>query len=425
MGQGRQGQGGGQAPRQMQRSQPRVDYEKAAAAVLSGLDTNRPILEPLLPAGTPWARLHATIATLLIQNPGILRCTTASIIRGCMKAVYDGLALDGREAALVPSENTYGKGQNAVTRLEARYNPMVAGLRKQILQGGLVDDVVTTVVFEGEPYKITRGSNPSIEHEEIPAKRGPGKNIVGVYSMAWLKNGRVTFETMNGAQVEAVRAMAATDKVWKANDHEMYRKTVLRRHRKSLPGCNEIRDAEMEILFPHMSTAARPALPAPARPDRRDYQAPALDDQSQSVFHTFDVKADEVFAEGEGGGQEEEGRQAKQADRQPKKGKVETRDDGQGKAEGGEEEAGGGAAAEEKPAYQPQIMVPTAPPSDEAGWRYYADQVKAALPKLLDADAINAERRAHQEMIDQAPGKIGDELADAFADALTDLVAGS
>lgn len=430
---GQRRQSGGEqhpnAPRQMQRSGgggggDRIDYEKQAGLVLAGLQSNRAILEPLLPAGSTWEQLHATIATLLVQKPGILKCTIPSIIRGCMKAVYDGVRLDGVQAALVPSENTYGKGQNAFTKLEARYNIMIAGMRSQIIRGGLVDDVTATVVYEGEPYRVLRGSNPSIEHEEILERRGPGKKIVAVYSMAWLKNGRFSFETMNDAQVLAVRELAMTKNVWDKNDHEMYRKTVVRRHRKSLPGCTEIRDAEMEILFPHMSRQnPEVAAIAPPRPDRRDYQPAQVTDQSNNIFTSFDTKTGEVFEERQDQQDGDQGGDDAASRAKPARATAKVAKDGAG---GDRQDAGKPAATEEKKPDPPanKIALPDKEPADAAGWRAYADEVKRILPKLGNVDEINLARRAHETLIGNAPGAIGDELDEAFTEALTDLVGG-
>lgn len=416
-----QGQGQGQgravarAPRQQQRQPDRIDYEKASREVLGGLDHYRDQLEPVLPAGMTWARFHATIATLLHHNPSILKCTVPSIIRGCMKAAYDGLALDGREAALVPSKNKYGKSPNQVERLEARYNPMVAGLRKQILQSGLVDAVEVILVYEGEPYRVIRGTQKRVEHEEIIDCRGPGKKIIAVYAVAEMKNGRQIVETMTRAEVEQVRAMAQTDNVWKAWEGEMYRKTCLRRIRKQLPGIGDVRDAEMLILFPEMSRGSAPvpaagaALPAPPRPTRGDFQS-ALEAPAATMdeFNRFDRAVDETFEGAEGelvAGSAAQPGPKKEASAQP------AAEEGAGGSEGSEGSSEGSPAATSGP------KIPASP--DE--WDLWADEMRSAVGDLKDVDAVNAEFERQGPVIAKAPKRLADAVSALFTDRLAEI----
>jgi recombination protein RecT len=419
---GNPNRGQNNAPRQMQRQEPRINYEEAAKDVLSGLEYYRGQLEPVLPSGTTWSRFHATIATLLNHNPAILKCTVPSIIRGCMKAAYDGLALDGREAALVPSNNTYGKGDNAVTKKEARYNPMVAGLRKQILQSGLVDAVEVILVYDGEPYRVMRGTSKNVEHEEIIACRGPTKKIIAVYAVAELKNGRQIVETMTASEVEAIRKIAQTDNVWKTHTGEMYRKTCLRRIRKQLPGIGDVRDAEMILLFPEMSRNQQPALPAPPKPQRADFEPQAQLGQPSNTLeelNRFDQTADELFVnqdEGAGGLAPAETRQkspakkaAKSAEKQDPNPKV---DEGHGQP-----------ADSSPPEEHHDNQAPVMPATDDA-WDEWADQWRTAIPEIKNLDALNEEFQKQGPLIAAAPKHLGDAINEAFTDQLAELSAG-
>lgn len=425
--------GGGQssAPRQMERvaEEDTADLAARAEQIILAVRRQQDAIEAVMPSNITFGRFLATLTTALRHNPDILKCTNASIVQACCKAAYDGLALDGREAALVPQNVKIATNPDRYQK-HARYNPMVYGFIKQMIDSGLVADAHATLVYEGEPYKVIRGTNESIEHEELPELRGPLKKIRAVYCIARLTNGLIKFESMSAADVEAVKAMAATDYVWKKNPGEMSRKTVIRRLRKTIAGGRDIRDAEAMTMYPHFQNDA-PALPAPAKPDRRDYQQPAqLEHEGPSVFTDFDARTGEVFEERQARDDKPAPakRQAKAPDRQAD-GADRQQDGGEAQQKAGavqpEEQAAeqaGAQPAAAKGAYKPKIPVPTSAPSDEAGWNYYADTVIAALPELKSTDEINAERRSHQDMIDQAPGAIGDKLADAFADALTDLV---
>src|SRR3546814_1797568 len=74
------------------------------------------------------------VQTCALPISSILDATAASIVKACMKAAYDGLRIDGKEAAIVVHENTYGQGQNQRKVKEAEYFPMAFGLIQQVLR---------------------------------------------------------------------------------------------------------------------------------------------------------------------------------------------------------------------------------------------------------------------------------------------------
>lgn len=450
--------GRGNAPRQVQRAPENptpnqgISLRDRAKKIIAAVNTHRAEIEIYLPSNIRFEHFQGTLTTALRHNPDILFCTIASIVQACCKAAYDGLNLDGKEAALVPQNVNVSK-RNEPDRWEkqARYNPMVFGFIKQMIDSGIVADAHATLVYEGEPYRVVRGTDERIEHEEIPEHRGPSKPIRAVYAIARLTNGLKKFETMSKEDVDAVQAVAATDYVWKKNPGEMTRKTVIRRLRKSIAGGRHIRDAEAMMMFPHFDTE-RLALPAPPRPERSDFQKPAELEHQQNVdidlFTDFDRTAETVFAETDQGAQTGERREAKREEtpdktrraRGAKGGGEEARKGGDAAPEtagtgqsgaGGEEpeiDADGQQAAEEQgdrpepEPYQPKVRLPNPETMSDQGWERYADTLIAAIPELRNVDALNAERRAHEPIVAKAPPAIRTKIADAFADALSDLV---
>jgi phage RecT family recombinase len=417
----KQGQGRGDAPRQtigQQRGAPtanqQMSFEQRADEVLMAIGRQRAMIEQVMPANIGFDRFLATLQTAFRHNPDILRCTTASIVQAVCKAAYDGLQLDNVEAALVPQKIKYKDPEtgNWGERLIARYNPMVRGLRKQIVQGGLVDDLQVVCVFEGEPYRAVRGTTPFIEHEEKIELRGNDDNIVAAYSVAWLKNGRINFETMNREQVQRIRAIAATDYVWERNFHEMARKTVLRRHRKGLPGTSEIRDAEMQILFPQFDqTLASNQAQALPPPDRRDFgatqAAPALGAPEVHInaFTDFDQRAEELF-EDRDAGQAKPAAKAQSAERQE-----------QGKPADAKP-----APAIEEPDHDeartaPKVKVPDTPED----WKEWAARVVAEVRTMTDPAKIGERWDDERDLIDLAPESLRGAVDDAFRDQLIDV----
>ncbi len=254
----RGGQRGGNQMQQRQDQQDQTPAKTAAQVfgeIMAGVDgISRQITVSLQRYGTTYESFRATLMMALRKNPDIMKCSSTSIITGCMMAAIDGVEIDGKEAALVPSNNKVTDFQTGreYFRKDARYNIMVAGIRKQIIRGGLIRDVQTTVVYANEKFEYRRGLNPDINHVPIldNEKRGAP---VGAYSVAWFKDGGLpSFEIMNKNEIMAVKEMGQSGPVWKKASEiatEMWRKTVLRRHRKALPGEETRMDMEAKTDF--------------------------------------------------------------------------------------------------------------------------------------------------------------------------------
>src|SRR3546814_247506 len=103
--------------------------------VLNQLGNREKEISNMLPQDLPIERFQANVLNALRNTPSILDATAASIVKACMKAAYDGLRIDGKEAAIVVHENTYGQGQNQRKVKEAEYFPMAFGLIQQVLRG--------------------------------------------------------------------------------------------------------------------------------------------------------------------------------------------------------------------------------------------------------------------------------------------------
>jgi recombination protein RecT len=251
-----------QAQRQPVTGNRAISKEQKLAKVLAELNANQPLFASLLPNDIPFAKFSATINQALRNEPDLLECEFHTVMNAAIDAAYDGLNVDGREATMYVRKVKVAKNPDRWEK-HACYTSMVFGLRKKILQSGQVLDLVTRIVYANEPFRIVAGSDPRIDHEIIADGSKRGEKI-GVYSMAFLANGRSTFEYMTEEEVLAVRACATTDYVWNKNEGEMWRKTVTRRHRKSLPSTRDLPPIDAEML--------RESVPLPS--DSREYLAP-------------------------------------------------------------------------------------------------------------------------------------------------------
>lgn len=262
--------------------------------VLGQLSAREEELRAVLPPDIPFKTFHATVNQALRNNPDVLAATPMSIVNACVKAAYDGLRLDGREAALVTHNVKVSRNPDR-WEVQAQYFPMVFGLIQQVLRGGEVISIEPEIIYENDEYEVHRGTNPVIHH--IPLLRGDRGAPIAVYSVATLKGGYVSTVVMTEHEVLDVRAASKSgvdDKgnpkgVWKRWPGEMWKKTVLRRHRKTLPlGGRDFYDVEAREEFPEFQNERGKALPDNSpRPTRSSTRQ--LIEQSQGTEAGLDM----------------------------------------------------------------------------------------------------------------------------------------
>ena len=214
-----------------------------------------------LPSHISPEKLQRTIITAAQSNPDLLSADRQSLITSCMKAAQDGLLPDGREAALVIF-NTSEKGADGQwhKRKLCQYMPMVYGLRKKIVQSGEIVSLQTGLVYRAEieagAFIYEVGMDPPIRHRpllELPEEDLTDDCIVAAYSIARMKDGSVSVEVMRRGEINKVREASQTGATrdrkgaprqpkgpWVDWFGEMARKTVMRRHSKTLPMSGDI-----------------------------------------------------------------------------------------------------------------------------------------------------------------------------------------
>jgi recombination protein RecT len=184
-----------------------------------------------LPAHIPVERFGRVVMTAIQNNPDlVMKCDRRSLWNSCMKAAQDGLLPDGREGAIV----AYGS--------QAQWMPMIAGLRKKVRNSGEIATWDAQVVHEKDKFKFQLGDDPFIHHE--PCLDGDPGKVIAAYSIAVLKSGEKAREVMTVSQIEKVRSRskAARNGPWVTDYEEMCRKTVARRHSKTLPMSTDLDD---------------------------------------------------------------------------------------------------------------------------------------------------------------------------------------
>lgn len=196
------------------------------------------------------------VKNAILRDPQVAEASMQSVYLECMKAMNDGLVLDGREAALTRFKtNKRYRDDSGQWRdnwvVEVVYIPMVAGIMKRVRASGEIKAWTVELVYENEfksgNFKYIASPDPIIHHEPIiVGDRGP---IVAAYSAVRLADGSHHYEVMTIAQLLAIKNRTKskrTKKVnnqeveeitgpWATDEEEMYRKTVIRRHAKRLP----------------------------------------------------------------------------------------------------------------------------------------------------------------------------------------------
>jgi len=344
----------------------------------------------MLPPDLPFDRFRANITNALTQNAQLLDADVRSIFQACMKAAYDGLRIDGREAAIVTHETTFRRNtQNERKVLLAQYYPMAFGLIQQVLRGGEVISMFADVIREGDEYEVLRGTNAGIYHK--PDVEGKGA-IIAAYSVATLKSGAKTFEFLTGADLASIKDAAQTDKVWKRWPGEMSKKSAIRRHRKTLPlGDRDIviRDSEAEDLFPEMNPQHE-SLPAPAQNQPRPTRQAIADQQGTGQGVDMDLGDDpgEVI-------DQEDKVEAKKAAPKAK-------------------------AAKSAPAAQDDVDLP----EDEEAWRFWSTSTEDEIAAAPDADTVNAIAKREEGRLKAATKERSDYLRGLISDRLADFATG-
>ncbi len=199
--------------------------------------------------------INASIAAVK-QTPDILKATPRSLFAAITKAAQDGLVPDGREGIIT----VYGG--------EAKWNPMIYGLRKRARE---LDDIIVDaqVIREKDEFAWEAGDTPRLTHRIKIGDRGP---MIGAYAI--FKNGDEGIlhrEVMDADQIAKVREQsnAKDSLMWTKFDTEAWRKTVARRGFKSVPCSAPLerlvqRDDDMFAFEPKDVTP--PSPPEPPEP---------------------------------------------------------------------------------------------------------------------------------------------------------------
>lgn len=191
------------------------------------------------------------------DKPELLFADRGTLFTAARKAFNDGLYPDGRDAALVVYKTKVKRRNAEGIDIEfdiqaVQYMPMVQGIRRRMLESGLVTSVTTEAVYLNDHFDYAFGDNAFIEHKAPPLGQDRGA-LIGAYCIIRLGNGDVLRDVMDRKAIEQAKSKsrAPNSLMWKDFEGEAFKKTVARRLSKSAPSMPNIArmfDAEEDYI---------------------------------------------------------------------------------------------------------------------------------------------------------------------------------
>jgi recombination protein RecT len=363
-------------------------------------------------------KFNRTVVTAATQNPDLLKADRGSLILAAYKCAQDGLLPDGREAAFVTFKENKKTPDGWETRLVVQYIPMVYGLRKKILQSFEVSALEVGVVYAKEleegAFFYEVGMNPPLRHRPsftLGAEDTTDDKIVAAYSIATMKDGTKSFEVMRRFEIDAVRETSQTGatKDRKGNARtpkgpwvdwfgEMAKKTVMRRHSKTLPMSGD-------LLIDVEGREAESSMKAALVLDSQAADAPTLIEDKTDDQPAHDAETGELTAEGE--------RQDDRAGPSPavaSEDASETRQDAAATPDAppaAEEASIAPAGATDAPAGESEAEGETSAEDEEHPAHAAADRIIAEIREANAIIDVNSIYSRHKTAIEAMPDEIG------------------
>lgn len=203
------------------------------------LDKMRPELASVLPSHLPVEAFVRITQTALQVNSELQACTMRSVIAAATKCAEAGLQPDGEEGALIAyNVKVSKKGHPDAWEKQAKFLPMVRGIRNQVMRSGVVKDWKVRLVYSQDYFDHEDGDVERLVHK--PAYQ-EGDYPILVYSIAYLENGEISRHVMRMDTVNKIRARSRSkdNGPWVTDTAEMIKKTCLKQHSKALPKAKE------------------------------------------------------------------------------------------------------------------------------------------------------------------------------------------
>jgi phage RecT family recombinase len=194
-------------------------------------------------------RMSSVLMIAVERDPALMFADRQSLISAVRQCANHGLVPDGNEATL-QVYNTKVKVDGVEKWIKkVQYQPMVRGIINRIIRSGKVLTIWAEVVYKGEEFSIdiSQGDRRPKHNPDYFARSGDAKDIIGVYSVAKLANGTVDCEPLPRSEIDKIRNVAKTTKIWDVWFTEKAKVGAIRRHSKRLPLSAE----DMDFILNH------------------------------------------------------------------------------------------------------------------------------------------------------------------------------
>ena len=208
---------------------------------------------------------------ILRGNTTLQKCNPDTIKNAISNIALTGATLNPalQQAFLIPRSIRIDGKKVMSCCLDFSYR----GLIKIATDTGSVTHWDAVEVFEGDEFGIIQGSeNPHVHH--IPKfPRDPNAPLIAVYSRATLHNKEKSFLVMEKYEIDDTRntSQCPDSPAWKNQYGQMAKKTVMKRHYKTLPQTDRMSEAIQVIN------------------DHEGFEVTKKGDKAKDILNRFDV----------------------------------------------------------------------------------------------------------------------------------------
>lgn len=215
------------------------------------LEEKKESFKNVLPAHINPEKFIKSILVSVQMNPKLLEADLSSFYSTCMRAAYDGLLIDGIQAAasIFKTKVQTPSGEKYIT--QAQYIPMLQGILKKIRNSGELASLSVNVVHDGDKFEYwVDEKGEHLNHR--PMMSNPSKKMNYVYAIARTRDEDAYVEVMSHEEVLKIReaSKVKNSKAWNDWFEEMAKKSVIRRLAKRLPSSTDIESSEYTEEFP-------------------------------------------------------------------------------------------------------------------------------------------------------------------------------
>ena len=204
------------------------------------LELASPMILKLVPAHVSPEKFKAMVVMAVSNNPKLMECTPASLLRATADSAELGLSLNPnlKECDILPVWGPNGS--------VAQCRPRAGGLMKLARQTGEIADIYAHEVHENDTFEVEYGLEKKLVHKPASGDRG---KITHGYVVWVSKEGNKGFEVVDQKRIDRAKGASEGYKAFKAgkikstpwatDEGEMVRKTAVRAGSKYMPMSSE------------------------------------------------------------------------------------------------------------------------------------------------------------------------------------------